>query len=433
MYTKATQEAIRLQHVIYQQEENVTRSLLEVVRNYQRSKWILAPHQREFVWNEKKVKAWIREIKQNSRPEGCIVTYQIADGKESPIFINDGSQRIRATLRYLENSHDYGDPVDVAMDTLDAISVSVQHRHYKDHIVAVEKFQLLNMGTHLTALEFYAGILIYMPSYHDVWGPFLNRFNNKLNSVQAKVCRTTSENERGKHHKWRRDMYGLLIRLLGEVRSNTRIEVAESKIYGGQTEMQLRKILEGIPCSDLPQIEKRLNTFLDNEVSLIEKIWRADVGADISKPLNTTLFRWLLSLAAYRKNNQIPIHAWEEFLKLLFQFSNGTSDVISPERGPDGSILKTNVRLNDLNRLRKVQDVIGYDLVSQSPANTRKQRRIPMKNGYHASHIDPVSIAGDGPVLGEPGLSNLARGARPMTDEERNVLSSNGVGKTNLE
>lgn len=419
------QDSLPLEHLVYLQEDNTNRSLLEVTNNYLRGKWILAPHQREFVWGQRNIKDWIALIKTTARPEGCIVTYQIHDGTPSPVYINDGSQRIRATLQYLQNPELYGDSSEQAERSIDAVNVSCQHRHYPNQIVAVDRFQKLNKGTHLTPLEFNAGRLIYMPGYADTWEPLLRRVNSRMLATQSRVCRQVAT-ERAREHKWQRDVYGTLARFLGEVKEASRIDVANTKKPSGElVEDRLRNALQKLTPVNADTAIRRFESFLDMEVALVEQIWYREMRHNLSNPINTTLFRWILALGVYRRNNQIPESAWEGFLRLLLEKSRGTSDVFAPERPErDGKIPRANVRLNDLSRLRKIQLIIGYDLMAKAPSRTRTQKRIPMKTGNHASHIEPVSVSGDGPVIVEPAYRNLSRGAKAMTAEEIADLST---------
>lgn len=134
-------------------------SLGEIVRWFQSGKLLKPDYQRDYVWVLEQEKGWSKSIVDQSAI-GVIVTYQLPDG--GPSYLADGLQRITATLRFLEDPQRYGFKFGTsqAAEYVSAFVVTVQHRIYETHDIAMDAFQRLNKGTALDPFDFWRGVMV---------------------------------------------------------------------------------------------------------------------------------------------------------------------------------------------------------------------------------------------------------------------------------
>jgi hypothetical protein len=202
----STQQALGLKFQVLEANSDTIRNLYDIVDQFRRGLLQKPPHQRAFIWPEDKRRDWVDRIRDSRKPVGVIVTYQVASDGHSPKLLNDGVQRISATLEYLQNPDKYGDDAETAEAYVRTAIMPVQHRVYDHHEDALVDFQQLNLGTHLTALEFCQGILTYMPRHHQ-WAPILEEISEivSFNSNRI-VFERYKQNRARKHRNIRHDL-----------------------------------------------------------------------------------------------------------------------------------------------------------------------------------------------------------------------------------
>ena len=100
---------------IMREQIDANEPLYNLVDKYKRGLIIVPYHQRDKAWDREKKTNWIKRIKDlQPRPIGAIATYQLNNGHSTPTYLNDGLQRITASLEYFENSEMYGDNKEIA-------------------------------------------------------------------------------------------------------------------------------------------------------------------------------------------------------------------------------------------------------------------------------------------------------------------------------
>lgn len=402
--------------VVLEEPADFNPPLSEVVDNFQRGIWIKPDHQRDFVWDDDKVQAWLDRIAlavrdRARKPVGVIVTYQIADGKPSPIYINDGSQRVQATLHGLLNPEKFGYSREKIEQIVRALRIPVQHRHYADQDAALQDFQLLNMGTALTPREMCKGILSNAPSY-PLWGPMLERVHSLMRTVGGGLVEMPSDN-RKQRHKWERHDFAMLVRWLSneplaDFRGVGAAELTKRQIDDG-------RIIESVlrdHCSqkDPEELRRQVDMFVSHvhrQVALYREVW-SGLQLPHGTAISPTLFRWTVDISIWARKTQVPQTKWEEFVRLLLAHTKGVSVVQHPEN----TRTRVTLALGSAGKLKSVCSIIGSDMYEGRDA--RKRNRGPRLPGYDESHIAPFVTDGNGPTVLEPASRNRARGARPI-------------------
>lgn len=392
-------------------------SLYEMANRYRRDTWLKPLHQREVVWDKNKRKDWINRIKRGPRPSGTIVTYQIIDnGTISPIYINDGFQRINATVEYLETPSVYGDSIELAEQYIQAFSYLHQHRHYPNHDVAMEEFQGLNLGTALTPYEFCKGIIEYMPS-SIAWNSKISELHDLIPLNQSGIVSGRTALNREEQHKYYRHDYSLFHRYIQGSEELADYSITESRVKREDVinkkviEWKLRILLEDKTPDQGEELLTSLKRLIERETALVKDIWFNKLDMEFGFGISKTLYRWIIDCAIWKKHKQIPQSEWEEFLILLLRVSRGKSQISEIE----GAELnrKYTLNLGKLSSLKGICEIIGSDLYKY-----KKEKRQPvlinLQPGYDESHYDEFKNNGNGETFPEPAGRNRARGAKPV-------------------
>lgn len=407
--------------VVLDEPQDKNMDLYAAIEKYQRGVWVLPEHQREFVWDNAKVQAWIDRLAvavedRGRKPVGVIVTYQIADGHPSPIFINDGSQRVRATLSALQSPEAFGYNQKTVEEILNAINISVQHRHYRSQDEALEDFQLLNMGTALTPREMCKGILANHPQYKIVWEPLFNRFHEVMRRVGGGFVVEPDINRRVKH-KFERHDFSIIVRWLGNPLGDHRrvatMELRKELIDKGEViETELRRICHTLKPEELRSEIDNLIGHIQRQAALSRTIWE-EVRPQIGTAMSATLFRWMVDVSIWVRKTGVPQNEWEEFVRQLLTHTQGTAIAQHPQE----MRRRVTLGLGSITKLNSVCEIIGSSLYRNRPP--RQRSRTPKLKGFDESHVRPFSTHGNGPTVVEPASRNRARGASPIKDEEQ--------------
>lgn len=402
--------------IILVRESDKNHSLWDLVSDLDRGVLNIPDHQREFVWPDEKILEWVRRLRDQSRlPVGVIVTYQLRNGVPSRIYVNDGSQRLRATRAFLAEPEKYGGcDRERAEEILRSIDMPTQHRHYLSQDQALEDFQLLNVGTTLTPLEFCKGILAYMDNYPVLWKPLFEGIHPIIATSSIVLTGKGGASDRQGRHKHQRHNYSLFVRFSsGRADMYDFKKIAAANIDRASVESKtavewmLRSLCERKGVDTIRHDLDAFARFIERETAMIEAVW----GGVRSKPgllLTPTLHRWILDCAIWRRNNDIPITAWEGFLTTLLTRTQGNTTVVEMD-SPDVS---ETLGLSQLGKLKKVCEIIGSDFYGgRVPRKSNSTRKRP---GYDNSHMLPFSIHGEGETFVEPASLNRARGAQPV-------------------
>jgi hypothetical protein len=396
-------------------------SLFELVADFKDGEIRKPSHQRDKVWDQDKKDDWIERIKSKKlgAPIGVIVTYQLDNGKPSPVWLNDGYQRISATLEYLADPARYYDSKNVAIKIIKATRIPKQHRHYKNHDDALKDFQNINKGTSLTPYEYYHGILAYMSNHDEIWGDFITSIHKSIQKYEQSFVKTRGgrRTTRETQHVYFRDNYALFYRLATDEKRLSNYTVGERKIkrqdQNSIIEYKLRSFLEKTNPDNAQKILNKLNILIKNETSLIRDVWVNKLKEDINTSPNNSLYRWLLHCAVWKKNNSIPNHIWEDFLEKTLYYSDGTTSfpqVIDGKKTTRGTAAST----GSLAYLRKIAAIVESDILEYYDNPPRRKK--PKKNlpGTDESHQMPFVYHGEGETIPEPASRNRARGKNPI-------------------
>lgn len=397
-------------------EEDTVRSLYDIVMEFRDGTLQLPEHQREMKWDLSKRREWIARLRSSIRPIGVIATYELDNGKASPVYVNDGSHRIRVCVEYLSSPSVYNDTEEAARDVLKKTRITIQHRHYKTSQEAYRDFQLINLGTTLNAYEFNKGILATMPDYKTLWGPIFDAIILATERNRNRVCNSGASNRPKTVDTYKRDSLASFYRFVSglEIASNIQITAMPKPQDVNQKrsfEWDLRGLLESSDIEDIRKEVQRFEKMVIDETALIEKIIYQDMGWSRGRGIFPTLYQWLISAAAWRRNVNVPLSDWYQFVSRLIELGSGKSSI----EGTPKMILSYQ-RLAEIGRVSRLTEV---DLTRYKPGNKSKGA---LKNGWHNSHEVPFVSNGDGPTVPEPGLLNMARGANPITKQEMESL-----------
>jgi hypothetical protein len=389
----------------------------QVLENY-KSDWLRIPsHQRDAdAWDLDKRRKYVERLRQSAtgaHPPGSFATYQIVTPTTiSPIFLNDGYQRLTALSQLADHPELYGMHTD-AVEQLLRQNISVQHRHYPDHDAAMRDFQLINNGTRLTPNELCRGFLQYMPGYEERWRGLLDHVAEIVSRSEARLCSRGKTPSRTEKHKRQRHTLALFYRFLVEEQGAVHYQdVPASDVQrfvdkGDVIELRLRSALLERDYDAVSSARERFSRFVDDETALLQKLMREVLGDGVG--LAPVTHRYLLDLAVWRRHNKNPRAEYEAFVKVLLRNTGGQGQWRYEENGiPKGQ----NLSLCHLGLLPLLAELAGM------PAFCEKQRRVrhreQLQPGWEQSHIDPFVSNGNGETFPEPGVTNRARGAKPV-------------------
>lgn len=395
--SSSSQMKMQFNHIMIPEGNEVT-NLLELVEQFDRGLIKPPMHQRQpDKWGDRKKQVWIdrlsgqlydMDLNIRPAPVGVIVTYQLKTG--SPIFLNDGHQRLSASREYLKNPTKFGagHAPEVARQILFACKMPWQHRHYDRHDDALVDFQLLNLGTHLTPFEFYKGILTYMEGY-DFWAEaMLNELHKIIaDNAQKIVDKTNIRPETD--HKYKRHNYALFYRYLTKETSTVNYKVGQKNITN-YDEVSQKKSIEWLLRQKFENLGKdeiirHLNIFrglIERETLLFCNIWYNSLKHPQDSGITFTCYRWLLDCSIWKRNNNQMNDVWENFVFQLLHHNNGDSQV--PD--PNNPRVKNGLDLGTLGRLKPVCSAIGSAFYTGKRRKRTKNSPIRSKAGADQSH-----------------------------------------------
>lgn len=347
-------------------------SLWDLVERWKTGRLVPAPHQRTFTWTQEKVNEWAKTIIEASsgdyaeRPTGFMVTYQVPF--EDTTFLNDGLQRLTATLRFLEDCRKYKLTPEQAAQLLINFDMPVQHRHYRSHERAMIQFQRINFGTSLTNAEFCAGFLGQLEESDTNWQP-------TLQDMQAWMYDTLRDfplpQRLMKMETWslfKRHDYVLFYLYLSRSKKlggdfsplgiqGVRLIDAEK---GRTIEQVLRRQLEIYGISRVLDEFDSYKSVINDELTIIKDVWDTFPHQPHHK-LTTSLVRYLLTIALWRKNNKVPAEAWKAFLsKLLPRTVSGAAVIYyTPEDVSKEHPLRKTLGVSQFGSIGSVSATVG--------------------------------------------------------------------------
>lgn len=393
--------------------QDLSETLMQLVDKLERGTVVIPPHQRRpDSWGKAKKTEWIRRIQENRRCVGCIITYQVVDG-DRLIYLNDGLQRLSAVVDYYRNPQEYADTLDGAIMRLQTYLMTVQHRHCASHEEALTDFQEVNQGTSLTAYEFCHGILTYMPDYNLYWRQFVEDLHNAVAArITPLLAKQRGDRTKEQIHVYQRNDLQLLHRFaVGGIDHGrywaSKKEVKPSEVRDKKVvEWRFRSWCESNGITAAKKTASLFFDFLDRETALIEDVWRK-IQPDYNLGIGAAVYRFLLDVAVWKRNNGIHHKSWEDFVEKVFLNSGGATAVVDPEN----KRTRMQLGMDSITSLKTVCNIVGSDLyLGNTVRNSGRPRN--MRPGRDGSHILPKSLFGDGEQVAEPAGRNRSRGAR---------------------
>jgi len=396
-------------------------SLYELVMEFDVGEIRKPRHQRDKVWGQSKRDDWIERIKNKKlgAPIGVIVTYQLNDGSPSPRWLNDGYQRVSATLEYLANPLRHNDSESKAIKVVKATRIPKQHRHYENHDDALKDFQNINKGTSLTPYEYYHGVLAYMDHYDNLWEEFIKRIHSVIQKYKSSFVNRRGGRRTGRdtEHIHLRDDYAIFLRFAKREKGFINYKVSSTKIAKVDirkiVEGNLRELLKGSNIDEMNKVLNNLERLVDGQTALIRDIWVNKLNEDVGTSSNLSLYRWLLHCAIWKTNNNIPHDPWELFLEKALHYSNGTTSF--PQVSNGKTLRGGSANTGSLSDLRKIARIIDVDIFIYYDGEIKRinksNKNLP---GIDESHVLPFADYGEGETVPEPSLRNRSRGKAPM-------------------
>jgi hypothetical protein len=393
-----------------------------MLADYANTRLQVPAHQREpNAWNFVKQREYIKRLHDSARgchPPGSFATYQLVGrGEPSPVFLNDGYQRLTA-LKALQV-----DPTQFEMEEDGVFALlqqrtTVQHRHYVSHDDAMRDFQLINNGTRLTPHELCRGHLKYMPDYDEQWSRLIETVEESVrdSEVRLRARKAHKKQERLNEHKRRRHTLALFHRYLsGEKRHCHYPDVPASEIQryvdsGEIVELRLRYLLLDVGFKEASRVQRKFRQFLENETALLEECIREVLGSGVG--LAPVAHRWLLDLAVWRFHNQVPRDRHAAFIRKFLKYTKGLGVWIQ-DRGERQE--RITLSLSHLGVLPKLAECAGMPEFCESP---RRKRDLRLRPGFDNSHEQSFALFGEGPTFPEPAPLNRSRGARSVGDAD---------------
>jgi hypothetical protein len=380
--------------------------LLTLVKRFQKDE-ILIPHfQRPYVWKPEKLVQYIQTVITRTSI-GVFVTYQEKGGGAT--FLADGLQRLTSAKRFLEDPQHYGFDFDSRQSELylEAFVVDVQHRIYRNHAEAMMAFHRLNNGTSLTPAEYYKGIL----SGNELGQIILKSVpavvdRHALNLVPSKI------RGRGHDSKMLRDAISIFFQYISDWPHKYFWDASSTKLIDPGKSMET-KLIDFLSEQRFTRddVQKKIGDF-DRYVASTSRTIESVIESTGQryKPMSPALYRWILHLSLWTKNNKRPQGLFVEFLErtLSEQKTQKSMTARFAIAGTD-PIVTVSTAINSLNDMPKMCRIFDIPL-----DQGRKRKQEDALDGMHNSHIRPFALFGEGETFPEAAKLNQIRGKKEV-------------------
>ena len=395
-------------------------SLYHLVQDYIAGFLLLPAHQRESSWPNRKQKEYIRAICLDAAPPGSLEMYSLVTaGREGPKHLNDGVQRLFASLELYRNPSLFGlTPAD-ADYILRNTEYPVRFKRHRSHQEALDRFQRVNSNVPLTPYQLTRGTILYCQGDDMAleWQKWLNDLNDIVSRALVRITMRHTEFNKSKSrylillHKSYRQTTSMFFRFLSKDQAGMEYSVSASQLKNETEffELELAGRLREFGISGARELLEKFRNIIDNESGLIADAWLKCKHNKPGLAIKSATVRWLLDCSIYRRNCGIPVDPWSRFIDLLLNENGGATEVFYRDRDT-GRIRRYSLSLGRVRQMWKVADVIASDL-SEWEERTRVKLASNLQTGYHHSHIKPYAKYGNGKIVPEPALKNLARGA----------------------
>lgn len=400
-------------------------TLAEFCRMFKNKELILPAWQRGLVWDIKKIENWhamldnvethLKENKLSSLDiPGVVIFHTIKNETDNCAqrYINDGGNRLLATMRYIEILKSRNLTDDEICSKLSKVRIHYQEFEYNTEQDAHNWFVEMNKGTMPTPYELGRGVFaVRLSSFDNLWAPLIDQVHVIINDGLARMGCHRRDN-RIDRHKGYRDDFAILYRFLKKMKTSTNLRAGAVSIP--LKEMVERKLVDELNSIGFERFEKvdlpNFKKFIESEISLIHRLWK-ESGIELCP--HDSFVRWLLHLGCYRKYNNVEIeNIYLPWLLKLISRSSGRTTVMPLDAFKTLKSHK-NLGLSNLNVIRGVCDLLGDDSILVLPKRKSTNRKsVPL--GCHISHVHPFSTHGENETIIEPALLNQSRGKSPI-------------------
>lgn len=355
----------------------------------------------------------------DAAPPGSFEVYTvISDGKEGPRYLNDGVQRLLAANELSLSPERYGLTDSEADYVLRFTEYPMRLKKHRSHAEALDRFLRVNSNVPLTPYQLTRGILLYSMGDHytDIWQAWLDELNAIVSKALIRVTKRTSEYNSTQEkyleltHKAYRQTSSMFLRYLSGDRTGREYQVATSKIKDTETlfEIELADLLKGLGPSGANARLLQFTNLIDSECALIEDAWQQT--SHKKESIRNACVRWLLDLAIYRRNCNVPTTPWADFISKLLTYNGGSTEVLFIRDGKQG---RQSISFGRVKNIDSIASIVGSDIMKFFETS-RKRPSARLPSGVHHSHVLPFSLYGNGETIAEPALLNLSRGAKPI-------------------
>jgi hypothetical protein len=410
---------VRRSDDVYSNGVSETVRLSVLLQDFNTDRILKPAHQRDLVWTEQKQREYIAAICQDSTPPGSIELYEVIgiNGRPGPKYINDGVQRLFTVKGLRDSPEKYGLSLEDVDYILDNTRYPVTTKKQRSHQEAVDRFLRVNSGVALTPYQLIIGKVIYCQGDErsKAWTAFVDRI---IRTVTDQIRRVTTYEKKYQsvltqvqlNHKFNRFCLSIFWRYLSREQAPIAYKcdqssIDESNVFENDLSRELSKIGIDLAISKSESFAR----MLENESALLIDLWKK-TGHERERQIKVATVKWLLDLAVYRRNNDVPVEKWADFIEKLLTVGNGRSELRFSDARIPGQYRRVSLTGGRIGSLGELSGLLDSDFADSF--SKRRIKRDRLEPGYHHSHKKPYSKNGEGDTFIEPALLNLSRGAQ---------------------
>ena len=392
------------------------KSLFEIQNDYSKKKIKVPDWQRGDAWTSEKKNYFEKTIREyakdgyNTLPT-AIVLFHLVDDSDT-LYISDGLQRTMNSRNIYEKlCNELGQ--EQAERILSKVSINVHYMVYENNYEAKKDFIRQNQSTPLSAQEQAKTILTDLNDFPQWEKRILIPLHQHVRDAMSNIKKSESKKKKESNE---RDDYALFIRYLNKDKNPNSYCFNVNNIEDPKKRSNIleQKLVSSVSVRGIETTSKDLanfKSFIMDESAFIVNIWNNldKTGWDVlNQTIKDTCMRFLFHLAILRRNNEIPIKIYEEFIKKFLSHCQG-KQIVTYDNKDTVSFSK-----GDLSRLNSIQKGLGVYLLD-NPNSKRKPRDISqIMPGFHASHVKSFSQNGEGNVVPLPAIQNMSNGTRDV-------------------
>jgi hypothetical protein len=408
-------------------------SLLEFIELYDNGKTgrIRIPdHQRGDCWPQDRRKAWIEDIRTMSLAPGMFVCYQLGD--DGTWWLNDGQQRLLATLHYYHNHEAYHDNIDTARERLRNCRQGLVVSNCETIEQAMIEFAKYQQITPMTRYESGAGSIKSDKMHKTIWERRIDQLNDIVWNAQARLTKRQNRDEatiagrKRLHDNYRHHMALFLNYINEELKTydvTTHAPYTPNEIIDGlYLEKKFINKLNAMGALEFDQVLKRFERFIDNTTSLLADAWKdcissGDVRFDKQdNPIETLLvqmFRFALDIAIWAKVHNRKSKRLLAFYRDILSESKGKNNFLNARTNTTAISWRED---SGAAKIREIAHHLESDFFDVDDPKRLVRNTSQIHKGNDLSHINDFSNNGEGDVIIEPTSINRSRGANPIEE-----------------